>query len=736
MDRRRSTAGRRHRRRGPVLALVAALGPLLALGCAAERGTPRLADGTPVVLISIDTLRSDHLPAYGYAGVETPALDRLRADSILFEHAYSHIPLTLPAHGSILTGLLPPEHKVRDNIGYHLETSGIPYLPRLLQARGYATGAAVSAYVLRSTTGLATGFDFYDDEVQVVSGAALGNLQRAGKDTLLAAWAWLEDVHLDPFFLFFHIYEPHSPYSPPEPFASRYRDAPYDGDIAEADRVVGLLLDRLRRLGVYDSALVILLSDHGEALGEHGQPAHEILVYREVIQVPLMVKLPGAARRGTAVARPVQLIDVLPTVADLLGFEAGAPLRGRSLLADDVEGERRIYAESFYPRLHFGWAEQQTIVTDRHQLVRGPNEEIYDLATDPAQVDNIVRRHRRLAAELGREIDAVAGSFEGPAETDPEVAAKLAALGYLGGTFDRDADGPRADPKEKKEVLEAMTRGLEQLAAGELAGAVDAFQRVVDAEPELVDAWQHLGKARARSGDFDGSLEAYREALRLSGGAPQVALSAAELFFERGELDEARRHAELAVDSHPVAWDLLAQIALRQGDLAAAERHVDAAVETRGTRVGPLVTAAQLRLEQGRLDEALELTRRAESEFGERDDRQVLRGLYFTRGTALARQGKAGAAIEAYRTEIRRQPDLLPPYSHLALLHALVGDTAEVGPLLRDMVETNPTPAAHAEAVRVLRQLGDSRSAQALLAQALERWPQSPQLRALAQPGP
>ena len=718
--------------RGPRTALLLAL--LLASGCGVEQGTPRLPAGTPVVLVSIDTLRSDRLPAYGYDRVETPALDRLREDSILYTRAYSHIPLTLPSHSSIFTGLLPPEHEVRDNVGYHLETAGIPYLPRLLRDHGYATGAAVSAYVLRSTTGIAEGFDLYDDEVQVVSGEALGSLQRAGRDTLAAAVRWLDGVAAEPFFLFFHIYEPHAPYEPPPPFAERYRDAPYDGDVAEADRVVGLLLERLRELDRYDSALVILLSDHGEGLGEHGQPSHEILVYRETLQVPLMIKLPGGARRGSTIERPVQLIDVLPTVAELLGLEVETPLRGRSLLAEAGE-ERRIYAESFYPRLHFGWAEQQAMIAGRYQLVRGPHEEIYDLETDPAQLDNIVRSHRRLADELGREIDALAGSFEGPAATDPEVAAKLSALGYLGGSFEGDSSGPRADPKDKQQVLAALTRGLEQLAARDFAGAAEALRVVVKQEPELVDGWQHLGRARAGRGDFTGALAAYQEALRLSHGAPQIALSAAELYFEHGALDEAQRHAELAVDSHPVAHDLLAQIALRRGDLEAAEGYVADAVATRGTRVGPLVTEAQLRLQQDRLDEALELTYQAEREFADRKDRQVLRGLYFTRGNALARLGKSSEAIDAFRTEIRLQPDLLPPYSHLALLYALIGETAQVGPILREMVETNPTPGAHAEAIRVLRQLEDPRSAGALLAQARQRWPQDPQLRALAQGG-
>jgi len=264
--------------------------------------------------------------------VQTPHLDRFAKDAIVFENAYTHVPLTLPAHVSILTGLLPFEHGVRDNLGYRFEAKSHPTLQGLLKSQGYATGAAVSAYVLRAGTGIGDGFDFYDDKMVVPFGTdALGRVQRPGGETASIASRWLEGVKGQPFFLFFHTYEPHAPYEPPEPFKSRYALA-YDGEIAAADAVVGGLLDELRRLGLYDRALVIVLSDHGEGLGEHGEDEHGILLYRWALHVPLLVKLPGSARAGTRVAAPVETIDLLPTVARLVGLTPPGGLRGRSLL--------------------------------------------------------------------------------------------------------------------------------------------------------------------------------------------------------------------------------------------------------------------------------------------------------------------------------------------------------------------------------------------------------------------
>ena len=250
---------------------VGALVALTLFSCKGNRTLPAASPGTPVFLISIDTLRSDRLPVYGYKGVQTPNIDALRGDGILYERAYSHCPLTLPSHASVLTGLLPADSGIRDNIGFALDAK-IPTLPALLKANGYATGAAVSAFVLRKDTGIGRGFDFYDDQVEPIGDSTvIARVQRTGSETLAAARKWLSERGDDePFFFFLHTYDPHTPYAAPEPFRSQYKDA-YDGEIAYTDRVVGELISDLKARGIYDRALIIFMSDHGEGLNEHGE---------------------------------------------------------------------------------------------------------------------------------------------------------------------------------------------------------------------------------------------------------------------------------------------------------------------------------------------------------------------------------------------------------------------------------------------------------------------------------
>jgi arylsulfatase A-like enzyme len=284
--------------------------------CSRPASTPGIPAGTPVILISIDTLRADHLPAYGYKGVETPHLDALRRDAVLFTNAYTPTPLTFPAHSSLLTGLLPGQHGIRDNVGYSLDAGKIargelPFLPQILHGKGYATGGAVSAYVLLGRNGLKTGFDFYEDSIELQTNRGLGGLQRPGGETLRLSMDWLRGAAEKPFFFFFHIYEPHTPYAPPEPFATRYAASPYDGDIAAADAIVGELIAELKRLDAYDRAIVVLLSDHGEGLGQHGEEEHGVLLYREAIHVPLLLKLPEGARAGETSEAPAGLTDVV-----------------------------------------------------------------------------------------------------------------------------------------------------------------------------------------------------------------------------------------------------------------------------------------------------------------------------------------------------------------------------------------------------------------------------------------
>ncbi len=632
------------------LRLLAPLILLLSAGCGRQNpppidqhslpghtsgATPAIEHGAattqpPVILISIDTLRSDHLPVYGYRGVETPAIDALARDGIVFERAYSHTPLTLPSHVSILTGLLPQAHGVRDNQGYAFDSSNVVFLPRELKRLGYATGAAVSAYVLRGDSGIDADFDLYEDSIEPREGTALGGISRSGEATLATIEPWLRSAAAGgPFFLFFHLFEPHLPHDSPR---SERHALPYDGEIAAADRVVGSLLGLLQELDAYQDAMIVLLSDHGEGLGDHGEQEHGILLYREVLQVPLVVKLPGSPRDspiardsgGTRVETPVQLIDVYPTILDVVGATVPAGLPGTSLLALPENGEpRRLYAETFYPRLHYGWSDLASIIEGDFHFIDGPDPELYDLRGDTGETRNIVPMRRRLAGELRRHLGSLGRGFEPPAMVDPETRAKLAALGYLGGAS-VPTSGDLPDPKAQLPTLVDLRRATALVASGDLAAAVPFYRKALAANPRMLDGWQTLGDVLGRLGDLEQALAAYTRAFELSGGDPQLAIQLATgyehlglLHLERRAWGGAREASRRAVDLDPSrarAWNNLGVARYYLGDRMSALDAWQRAVEINPENLDTLYNLGTRATELGRHQQA----RRALESFIER----------------------------------------------------------------------------------------------------------------------
>jgi arylsulfatase A-like enzyme/predicted Zn-dependent protease len=698
----------------------------------------------PVVLISIDTLRSDHLPAYGYKGVETPAIDAFRRDAILFERAYSHTPLTLPSHVTMLTGRLPSEHGVRDNVGYQYDGDRFPNLATVLHGAGYATGAAVSAYVLRPETGMSHGFDLYDAGIPVHFTDSLGLSQRPGGQAADAALAWERTVKKRPFFLFLHLYEPHSPYTPPEPFATRYAGHPYDGEIATADSIVGHVLDELRSQGIYDKAVILLLSDHGEGLGDHGEQEHGIFLYREALQVPMMLKLPGGRLGGSRVAQPAQIVDVFPTLLSLVGVGLPASLPGkpqngafpgRSLLALRAAGSapRDVYSETFYPRLHFGWSELTSLIRDRFHYIHAPAPELYDLAADPGEKTNALDRERRVYASLRQSLQGMERELKTPAAVDAETARKLAALGYAAGGAQTAKGEALPDPKSRIGSLEDFSTALRFFSGGHYAEAVPAFRRLVAASPKMTDAWEHLGESLQKLGRKSEALDAYEHAMDTSGGVSFVAVATGSLLLDMGRVDEAQKYAELGLKGSPAtANSLLAQIALARNRPQDAERAARAALASPGSRIAPLMTLAEVLQKQGKVAEALGYADQATQELARTGAAgQRFAGLHWLRGDLLGRLGRNDEAEREFLQEIRDFPHDTRSYASLSLLYAVEGRSQEAVNALRRMVETDGSPGAYVEAVKTLRVLGDPQSAAALLRHALAVHPDSKELKAL-----
>ena len=684
------------------------LGAAAALACRSQPASLRF-PGAPVVLVSIDTLRSDHLPAYGYREVETPYLDRFRADAILFRHAYSPCPMTLPAHVTMLTGEQPFAHGVRSNVGFTFRADAHPSLPVLLKGRGYATGAAVSSYVLRPETGLRAAFDDYEASLDPRPGAAFAEYQRPGGTTAGFARQWVGEHKAQPFFFFLHLYEPHVPYDPPQPFATRFR-LPYDGEIATADAILGGFLDELRRLRLYDKAIVIVTSDHGEGLGDHGEDQHSILLYREALQVPLLVKLPGSARAGETVDAPAELADLVPTLADLLGFEKPAAASGASLLR--LGAQRTLYAETLYPRLQLGWSDLRSLVGERYHYIDGPRPELYDLVEDPRETRDLVATQGKVAAQMRSELLRYPAGPVRPGPVDPQAAERLAALGYVGTPRD-PAAGPLPNPRDNLPALAAMREAARLAGDGRQREAARVLRGLVDKNPAMVDVWTKLGDLQLSIGSPEEAAAAYGEALRrgpLATADMVLALGQAELL--RGRLAEAEAAARRALPALPGrAHVLLARVALGRGRLDEALSEADAARQADPQPSSDLLRAEVLL----RRDDPAGAMKEVEAAERRATDLRIgsVYGLEFLRADTLARLNMTGAAEEAYEREIADFPDHLQAYANLAVLYFVQQKRAKVEPILRQMVSANPTEAARALAVKTLETIGEKQAAAA-----------------------
>ena len=680
-------------RRAALSGLAAVVLAVAACGRSGGPVAPPRFPGAPVVLVTIDTLRADRLPMYGYGKVETPALDALRKDSVLFEQAYAHVPLTLPSHASVFTGLEPGMHGVLDNSGYRLP-AGEPTLAELLKAKGYATGGAVSAAVLASRSGIARGFDFWEEKVEAKGPVSmLDFVERPGWETSRLLLDWLRPHAGEKFLAFLHVYEPHAPYTPPEPFRSKYADR-YDGEVAASDAVVGAFLEELKKLGVYDRAIVVLLSDHGEGLGDHGEQQHGIFLYRESIHVPLLVKLPGSALAGKSVAAPVPLTDVFTTVGDLLGLEGFPERPGTFSLARLAAGapvpDRRVFAENYSPRIRLGWSELRALVSEKYHYVEAPTPELYDVANDPAQKTNLAPSKPPELRAMVVETERRRTPLRAPEAVDPETAAKLRSLGYL--TGNADDSGPRPDPKEAIGSLVKLQSAVEMHQAGRSAEAVPLLLEVLSSNPRLVDGWEVLSSAYERLGKMDEALAALKKTVANSPpGRSNYVADVAALALRAGRLDEARKNAELARDlGEARAYVVLGRVALREG----------------------------------KLDEAL----RAATDGIAKGGSFPPQGLHVVKAEVLGRQERLADAEKEYRLELEAHPQSVEAFTGLAIVSAVRGDLPEAARRIGELVRAVPTPEGYLAGVVSLRSFGRLPEAKALAAEGRRAFPSDPRL--------
>jgi arylsulfatase A-like enzyme len=395
-----------------------------------------------LLVITLDTVRADHIGAYGYRLAQTPHLDRLAREGVMFEQAVTAVPLTLPSHCSLFTGRFPVHHGVHDNSGPPLAPLQ-PTLASILRASGYRTGAFVASDIVNGTRGLSRGFEIYFGDFPVRPGAipGPGDLRRPANEVVNGALRWLDGPNPRPFFAWIHFYDAHAPYEPPEPFRSQHPGRPYDGAIAFADSQVGRLVAFLGARELLDRTIIVVMGDHGEGLGEHGEWTHALFAYDSVLRVPLVIRVPHARSSGRRVAAVVRSVDVMPTVLDLLGIPAPAAIDGVSLvrmMSGSTAGSGLdAFAENMYPRLHLRRAEIRVVRSGRFKLIEGSRPELYDIELDPHELHDLhgsrPALEERLEHRLRELVPAipVAVPAPTPGPPDPDSRARLAALGYI-----------------------------------------------------------------------------------------------------------------------------------------------------------------------------------------------------------------------------------------------------------------------------------------------------------------
>ena len=636
--------------------------PLDAVAAGSDRTDPagevRRQSGLDVLLVTVDTLRADALGSYGRAGAGTPWMDRLAETGVRFESAYAHNTLTLPSHANILTGLYPQEHGVRDNSGFRL-SSEITTLASLLRDQGYRTGAFVSAFPLDSRFGLSHGFDLYEDSfVDAASRPAFLEQERAGVETVRLATEWLAAADARPTFAWVHLYEPHFPYAPPEPLASRFVGEPYQGDVAAADAALAPLLEPVLAMGEGSDTLVILTSDHGESLGEHGEATHGIFAYEGVLRVPLILHQPRLLP-ARVVSSPARHVDLMPTILDALGLSPPPGLDGESLLPAAVGQlhEATVYFEALSGRYNRGWAPLYGVVDRGWKYIDLPIAELYDLTRDPAETENLATAEPERLAEARAVLEPLRrrDADAPPAAESEEVRRRLATLGYLqvepeAGSRVYTADD---DPKNLIE-LDSILRDVVTLhEAGELAAALERCRELVRRRPDMRIALLHLAQLERQSGDLDRGIRALEAAFSLHPEDTSTLALLAGYLTQAGRADEAVEVTQPHVD-------------LREPDVEV--------LLTRGLALARL----------GRALDAFDALERA----AEQDPTNAKVSVY--RGTLYLMGGQRDRARAEYERALTLNPRTAAAHSSLAILAIEDGSVEESLARWRDAVASDP----------------------------------------------
>jgi arylsulfatase A-like enzyme/Flp pilus assembly protein TadD len=571
---------------------------------AVAAAAPRPRDAAPanLLLITIDTLRPDHLGCYGYRQIQTPNIDALASAGTRFELAYTPVPITLPSHTVMMTGTYPMYSGIHDFSGNKLNPQQ-PTLASILKQHGYATGAVLGSAVLDHRFGLNQGFDFYYDHFDFnrLEDANLDLMKRPGNQVVDQALQWLSANERKPFFLWVHLYDPHTPYDAPAPLDREYQGRPYDGEIAFADVQVGRLLRFLKEKQLYSRTLIVLTGDHGESLGEHGEKNHGFFIYDATLRIPFMVKLPAGQRHAATVPGPFSTVDLLSTVLDVLKVPPPADAQGASALSEILGNPRpagppmQLYSESFLPLLHFDWSDLRGIQVGNYHFIDVPKPELYDIAADPEELHNLYAEKPAISQELKSQLETMEQKYTAGRQQsqsvplDPVLSERLKSLGYAafsGGHPAKSGDNRQLpDPKDRIAMFELVSEAVEASQHGHFeestvklaqalkteetsvpvhyllgldyyrmqnyADSIREFRRVLELSPDYNLVYYYLGLAYARAGDYPNSIDFLQRTLKADGTNFSAAYNLGAVNLKTGNVEQAAAAFRQAIQIYP-----------------------------------------------------------------------------------------------------------------------------------------------------------------------------------------
>jgi len=669
---------------------------------------PRSAENYNVLLITIDTLRADHLGCYGYKNIKTPNIDVLAREGALFEDVQVHTPATLPSHASIMTGLYPHVHGVRENGLFSLNEKR-QTLAETLKLQGYSTGAIVSSYVLGREFGLAQGFDFYDDAFPRPEYRNANqqefitySLEKPADATVKSAMQWLRGHSDKKFFLWVHFYDPHDPYLPPEPYKSTYRIQPYDGEIAFVDHQFGLLMEALEKLNLHKKTIVILTSDHGESLGEHGEETHTIFIYGATMKIPLIFRCPGAIRRQR-IAGMARAIDIMPTVLDFLHLPVPPGIQGESLRtlmqSPGKDINRTAYGESLSTYYSYGWSPLKFIRDGEWKYILATEPELYNLKEDPHEMDNQIRQRPELANELKEKlrrlyVDGLKKSMERTrTRLDADTVGKLQSLGYLaGGGFIKEREEipfepSGKDPKEMIPVAMDLARASGFLAAQRYGEAGELFEKVLKMDPGNEAAVFNLSQIFLVLGKVDRAIALGEEMIKRRPERGFYYFHLSRCYAAKGKIKKALELGRRSVELEPFntnAWYELGRLVLRQGDREGAVKNIQKAIDLSPENPTFHLSLGEILFDGGGLDKAA-----GEFEKALLLDPDYAKARYHLAAVALA-GGHLDEAIESFKKAEALSPDYALGLGNFAMAYARKGEWEDAERLFEKAIGINP----------------------------------------------